>query len=139
MTNELITKAKECKSAEELLALAKENSIEMTVEEAESQFAQFHSEGELSDDELDSAAGGGSCGKEKDYLEENETVVSCGGPKCKTAGCKAITFTVSERSGDSIAQLICCNGHSFTPVVSRMGAAAALLASAVNGEYYKRV
>ncbi len=61
MTNELLQKAKECKSAEELLALAKENGIEMTDEEAEKKFAQLNNEGELSDDELSGAAGGG-CG-----------------------------------------------------------------------------
>ncbi len=138
MTNEIFEKAKECKSADELLALAKENGYDITAEEAAAKFAELHSEGELSDDELDSAAGGACGGKKKDYLEENETVVSCGGPKCQTAGCKAATFTVSERSGNSITELICSNGHRFTPVVSRTGMAA-LLASAENGEYYKRV
>ncbi len=58
MTNELISKAKECKSVEELFELAKENNIEMTAEEAKAKFAELHNEGELSDDELDSAAGG---------------------------------------------------------------------------------
>ncbi len=60
MTDELLQKAKECKSAEELLALARENGIEMTAEEAAEKYAQLHSEGELSDDELDGASGG-SC------------------------------------------------------------------------------
>ncbi len=62
MTPELIQKAKECKSVEELLALAKENNAELTLAEAEAYFAQLHNEGELSDDELDGAAGG-SCHK----------------------------------------------------------------------------
>ncbi len=59
MTNELILKAKECKSAEELLALAKENGIEMTAEEAAEKFTALNNVGELSDDELENAAGGG--------------------------------------------------------------------------------
>ncbi len=59
MTNELIAKAKECKSPEELLALAKENNIEMTEEEAKAKFAALNSEGELSENELDSVSGGG--------------------------------------------------------------------------------
>ncbi len=67
MTNEQMQKAKECKSAEELLALAKENGMEMSAEEAAERYAQLHNEGELSDDELDSAAGGGSCGKQDVY------------------------------------------------------------------------
>ncbi len=59
MTNELIEKAKACKSVEELFALAKENGMEMTAEQAAEQFAQLHNEGELSDEELNGAAGGG--------------------------------------------------------------------------------
>ncbi len=60
MTNEMIQKAKECKSAEELLALAKENGMEMTAEQAAEKFAALNNVGELSDDELENAAGG-SC------------------------------------------------------------------------------
>ncbi len=62
MTNEMMQKVMECKSAEELLALAKENGMDMTAEEAAEKYAELHNEGELSDDELDSAAGGG-CGE----------------------------------------------------------------------------
>ncbi len=72
MTNELFEKAKECKSADELLTLAKENGIEMSADDAAEKFAALHNEGELSDDELDSAAGGG-CGNEP-QLEEGITV-----------------------------------------------------------------
>ncbi len=64
MTNEMIQKAKECKSAEELLALAKENGVEMTAEEAEAYLAELGTEGEMSDDELENAAGGGCHNKE---------------------------------------------------------------------------
>ncbi len=59
MTNELIQKAKECKTAEELLALAKENGVEMTAEQAAQKFAALQNEGELADDELENASGGG--------------------------------------------------------------------------------
>lgn len=60
LNKELLAKAKEAKTPEELLALAKENGIEMTAEEAQKIFAQLHSQsGELSDDELDNVAGGG--------------------------------------------------------------------------------
>ncbi len=72
MTNEMMQKAKACKSAEELFALAKENGIEMTAEEAAEKYAQLRGEGELSDDELDSAAGG-ACGNTPE-LEEGMTV-----------------------------------------------------------------
>ncbi len=56
---ELILKAKEAKSAEELLVLAKENNIELTQEDAKNYFAELHQSGELADEELDNIAGGG--------------------------------------------------------------------------------
>lgn len=56
---EMILKAKGAKSAEELLALAKENGIEMTEESAYAYFEQLHKNGELADNELDDVAGGG--------------------------------------------------------------------------------
>ena len=62
LTPEQLTKVKQAKSAEELFALAKENGIEMTEEEAEKYFAELHKEGELADDELDNVSGG--CGEE---------------------------------------------------------------------------
>lgn len=60
MTPELIEKARAARSAEELLALAKENDVEMTEESAAAYFAQLNPvSGELSDDELDNVSGGG--------------------------------------------------------------------------------
>ena len=57
-TNEQMTKAKQAKSAEELLAMAKESGISITADEAAKYFAELHKEGELTDDELDAVAGG---------------------------------------------------------------------------------
>ena len=57
-TPEQITKAKAAKSVEELLALAKENGLELTEEEAKNCFEQWHKEGELADEELNNVAGG---------------------------------------------------------------------------------
>ena len=59
MNSELIAKAKEAKSAEELLAMAKENDIEITGEQAKEYYDRLHASGELADDELDSISGGG--------------------------------------------------------------------------------
>ena len=60
MNNELIAKAKQAKNPEELLALAKENGVELTEESAKAYFNQLNPKtGELSDDELDNVAGGG--------------------------------------------------------------------------------
>ncbi len=58
MTNEMLAKAKECKSAEEFLAFAKENGIEVTAEQAAENLSKLHGEGELDDDALSDASGG---------------------------------------------------------------------------------
>ena len=59
LTKEMLEKAMQCKSADELIALAKTGGYEMSKEEAESYLA------ELSDFELDGTAlkniAGGSC------------------------------------------------------------------------------
>ncbi len=68
MTNELINKAKACQSPQELLELAGQNNIEMTLSDAQLKYAELHREGELSDDELDSASGG-SCYNSGGYLK----------------------------------------------------------------------
>ena len=75
MTNfseELLEKAKQTKSVEELLALAGENNMEMTEDEAKAYFAKLNSApGELSDEELDNVAGGGCGGGEGGLREED--------------------------------------------------------------------
>ena len=60
LTHEQLTKAKQAKSADELLVLAKESGIELTEEEAAKCYAEWHKDGKLSDDELDNVSGG--CG-----------------------------------------------------------------------------
>ena len=57
MTKEMWEKAKAAKSAEELLALAKENNIELTAEQAKDAFDRLRT-GELPDDDLESVSGG---------------------------------------------------------------------------------
>ena len=60
-TPELIEKAKEAKTPDELMSLAKENGIELTAESAASYFDRLNPKtGELSDSELDNVSGG--CG-----------------------------------------------------------------------------
>ena len=81
MNEEMIAKAKEAKSVEELIALAKENGIELNQEDAKMYFEQLNAKkGELSDDELDAVAGGG-CETKVDG--KKYTVV--------TSGCKCFT------------------------------------------------
>lgn len=57
-SKELLKKAKTAKTAEELLAMAKEENIELTSEQAAMVFANLNKTGELSDEELDNVAGG---------------------------------------------------------------------------------
>lgn len=59
MNEELIMKARTAKSPEELMALAKENGIELDEDGARSYFEQLNKSGELSDEELDNVSGGG--------------------------------------------------------------------------------
>lgn len=56
----VIAQAKESKNADELLAMARENGIELTEDEAKTYYSRLHSTScELSDEELDNVAGGG--------------------------------------------------------------------------------
>ena len=59
-TNEIIEKVKTAKSAEELLAMAKAENIELSAEQAAQAFVQLNKNGKLSDEELDNVTGG--CG-----------------------------------------------------------------------------
>ena len=61
MYEELLAKAKEAKDEKELYEMVKKEGIELTEESVKSLFKRLHSEGELSDDDLDSVSGGG-CG-----------------------------------------------------------------------------
>lgn len=72
LNKELIEKAKQAKSAEEILALAKGNGVSMTEEQAKAYFEQFHPvSGEISDDELENVAGGGC------HAKDGRLVITC--------------------------------------------------------------
>ena len=60
LNKELLAKAKNAKTPEDLIALSNENGMEMTEESAEAYYNLLHPQnGEVSDDELDNVAGGG--------------------------------------------------------------------------------
>ncbi|MCI8377020.1 MAG: hypothetical protein HFH72_00650 [Lachnospiraceae bacterium] len=59
--SEMIEKAKQANSPEELLVLARENDYPLDEEGAGELFERLHSSGEISDEELDNVSGGG-CG-----------------------------------------------------------------------------
>ena len=101
-SNKLIEKAKTAKTAEELLAMAKAENIEMTAEEAAKYFAELHKTGELSDEELDNVAGG--CGKEEipePKYKIGDMVISSRGFPCHTCGIyRDFQITEVHRSPD---------------------------------------
>ena len=65
ITKDMIERAKQCKTADDLIALAKSAGLEITKEEAESYLAELENI-ELDNIELDKVAGG-SC-----YMDCNE-------------------------------------------------------------------
>ena len=93
-TPELIKEAKIAKSAEELLALAKTNNVDLSETEAKTYWAQLSASGTVSDEELDAVVGGGSC---PNNGEEEENTLSGGDrvkiPRC--TGCGSTTGYVA--------------------------------------------
>ena len=99
LTQAMIEKAREVKTAEELLLLVKENEIEMTSDEAATYFAQLNPKsGELDDDELDNVAGG-ACGNKaevKDITGSEDQFHGCF--KCGKCGSTTWTTDTSKYS-----------------------------------------
>ena len=73
ISKELIEKAIQAKTAEELLEMAKAENIELSAEQAAKAFAELNKMGELSDEELDNVAGGG-CGRRPPKFSVNDRV-----------------------------------------------------------------
>lgn len=98
----MIEKAKAAKSAEELLALAKENNVEMTADEAATFFAQLNPKsGELNDDDLDNVAGGFGC---EDSIANDSGKLVCvtSGEFCSECGSKTGYITATGYVGVNI-------------------------------------
>ena len=62
INKELLEKAEQAKSAEELIAIAKEYGLDIAEEDAAAYFEESDKSGELSDAELDNVAGGSDTG-----------------------------------------------------------------------------
>ena len=93
LTKELIEKAKTANTAEELLAMAKAENIELTEEQAAKAFAELNKAGELSDEELENAAGGG-CG---DSNKSGDTPkYSVGQRGCTCVGPNKVYYVIEE-------------------------------------------
>ncbi len=84
MNKELLAKAKEAKTPEELMTIAKENGTEINEESAKAYFDLLQPKnGELSDEELDNVSGG--CNK-SDGREIVSGLMYCDSFKCKRCG-----------------------------------------------------
>lgn len=106
---EMMLKAKEAKSAEELLALAKENSIELTKEDAEVYIKMNGESGELSDNELDGVTGGAAYTIRDGYLIVTN-FHECDRWKCDKCGGDRIEYMrVASESGWAWAHQ--CSGY----------------------------
>lgn len=70
---ELITKAKEAKTEQELLELANASGIELTEIEAKTYFKQINASDAIDDDDIDAVAGGSSCGSEENDNQGQST------------------------------------------------------------------
>ena len=112
---ELIEKAKKAKSAEELRALGRENGMELTEEQANAYYAQFHpTSGEMADDELENVAGGGC------HSGDGRLVVTIG-YECSHWVCTCgNTYTKTEVWGHSVSSVCtscgktsCCNNCRY--------------------------
>ena len=93
MSKELLAKAKEAKTPEELMAFAKENNMEMTEESAKAYFDLIHPKtGEITDEELDNVSGGGC------HTKDGRLVVSamnyCDEWRCKKDGSQCDIYSL---------------------------------------------
>ena len=93
ISKELIEKAIQAKTAEELIEMAKAENIELSAEEAAKAFAELNKTGELSDEELDNVAGGG-CG---DSNKSGDTPkYSVGQRGCTCVGPNKVYYVIEE-------------------------------------------
>ena len=79
---DMIAKAKDAESAEALLAMAKENGLELSEEDAKCYFAQLHRKGEISDDELEDVSGGQCKNGDKYVVIATQSCEEWKCPKC---------------------------------------------------------
>ena len=104
-TPEQIEKARQANSPEELLALAKENGIELSEDKAKEYFERLNNSGELSDEELDNVSGGGC------YYKDGRLVVTafylCKRYECKFCGIKGYHFCKARNCGAEPACMEC--------------------------------
>ena len=109
LTPELIAKAKATKSAQELLALAKENNVEMTEEQAKIYFEQLNANGTVSDEVLNFVAGG-SCPNNEEVTYEFGEIVCLKLP-CTNCGYRFGRYVKTGTTGGCFVDCVNCHEH----------------------------
>ncbi len=108
LTTALIEKAKKAKNAQDLIALAKDENMELTLEQATEYMKVLHPPmGEIEDDDLDNVAGGGC------HKGDGRLVVTvnhkCKYWKCKKCGGHVILAT-SYKNASNNGECYQCSG-----------------------------
>ncbi len=109
MREELIYRAKQAKSAEELISLAEKENITLSKDDADALFSRLNSSGSLKDDELESVSGGG-CGSSSS--DGSSTREEDSGYGLKTGDRAHILWgELCPCGGDNVEILYCCGGY----------------------------
>lgn len=105
-TKELIQKATQVESPEELAELSKGTENELTLEEAREAFAKLHTSGEISDDDLDNVAGG--CGSSEPSRPARANIFS-DNPVCPYCGTNLRNYSCKPGEGYDLFGCFRCN------------------------------
>ncbi len=113
LTKEMLQKARECKTVEELLNFAKENDLPLTEEQATEAFNEWNKTGELADEELENVAGGWGkpVGDNPENLREGDYVKFKDGYVCENENCGHHVFYLDSpwyAFGEFYARCIFC-------------------------------
>ena len=113
LTPEMIEKAKVAKNAEELLALAKANGVEMTEEDAKTYFAQLVSQsGEIDDNDLDNVAGG-ACYNKDGYRKIANHYQKCDLFDCGCGAFRRVKDSISTDKCENCGTIVACTNCSW--------------------------
>ena len=111
ITKEQIAKAMQCKSAEELIAFAKSEGIDITKEEAEAYLAEMN-DVELDDERLQHVAGGNCWGREYNWEQFFGGLIM---PIDKSAISKEMLAKAMQcETADELIALAKSNGYAIT-------------------------
>ena len=113
LTPEMIEKAKAAKSAKDLLAISKENGVDMTEDEAATYFEQLNPKsGELDDDDLDAVAGG-ACYNQDGYRKIANSYQKCDLFDCGCGAYRRVKKNISTDKCENCGTVVACVNCSW--------------------------